>query len=140
MISEIKKELSGLEITPKTLRNFGLLFFAVFGIAAGMMLWKGNPNGKWPAVVSLVFLATGIFSPGTLRHPYRLWMSLAMVMGWFMTRIILVAAFWLIMTPSGWLLRAMGKDLLDEKIQKGSPTYWKKHEPVHDKERYKKQF
>lgn len=64
-----------------------------------------------------IFRIRDIF-PGILRHPYRLWMSLALVMGWFVTRIVLMTAFWLIMTTSGWLPRAIGKDLLDEKIRK----------------------
>ncbi len=140
MISEIKKELTGLEVTPKTLRSFALLFCALFGVWAGALFWKGSPNGMWPAGASMVFLLAGIFFPMTLGLPYRLWMALAFVMGWLMTRLVLTAAFFLIMTPWGRLLKLMGKDLLDERIQKETPTYWKKHDAVSDREQYKRQF
>lgn len=140
MIPEIKKELSGLETTPKTLRNFALLFCALLAVWAAVMFWKGNSNAKWPAGASIVFLASGAFFPMVLRQPYRLWMLLAIIMGWFMTRMVLVTAFSLIMTPMGRLLKLMGKDLLDEHIQKDTPTYWKKHDAAGSLEQYKKQF
>ena len=86
------------------------------------------------------FLLTVTLSPAALRLPYRLWMTLAFVLGWLMTRVILVAAFLFIMAPLGRLLRMMGKDLLDEKIRKESRTCWKKHEPSGGPEQYRKQF
>jgi hypothetical protein len=140
MISDIRRELSRLDISQKTLRNFGLLFCAVFGFWAGALFWKGSLNGLWPAVVSVGFLLAGLLIPSALRRFFLLWMSLAAVMGWFMTRLILLTAFAFLMTPIGLLLRLMGKDLLNEKLDRAGATYWKKHEPVGDRGQYRKQF
>lgn len=140
MICEIRKEISGLEITQRTLRNFGLLFCAVFVLWALIMFWKGSPVWKWPAAVSLGFLLSGILFPSALRQFYRLWMSLAFVLGWLMTRLILMTTFFLIMTPLGRSLRMVGKDLLDEKIRKEPGTCWKPHKQFGGPEQYKKQF
>lgn len=140
MISEIKKELSGLEATPRTLRDFALLFCAIFGVWAGVLFWKGSQNGWWPAGASLLFLLAGLLFPMALRLPHRWWMGLAFVMGWIMTRVVLTTAYFLLMAPLGRLLKLMGKDLLDERIRKDVPTYWKKHDAGGDGERYKRQF
>ncbi len=140
MLAEIKKEITGLAVTRKALRDFGLLFCVVFALAAGVMYWKGNPGWKWSVAGSAGFLLAGLLVPTALSRFFRLWMGLAFVMGWVMTRVVLTAAFSLIMTPLGIVLRAMGKDLLDKKLQKGSATYWKSHAAVNDREQYKKQF
>ncbi len=140
MIKDIKKEISRLEINRKTLRNFGLLFFGIFCILAGMMYWKANPFWPWLVMASIVFLLIVVFFPMSLRQPYRLWMSLAFVMGWFMTRLILSTLFFVVMTPMRMVLRWLKKDLLDETIQKDAGTYWNKYEGIQDKDRYGKQY
>jgi hypothetical protein len=140
MISDIQVELSRFDTSQKTLRNFGLLFCAVFGFWAGALFWKGSLNALWPAAVSVGFLLAGLFSPSALRRLFLLWMSLAAVMGWFMTRLILLTAFTILIAPLGLLLRLMGKDLLNEKHDRDAATYWKKHEPVGDRGQYRKQF
>lgn len=140
MIKEIKKEISRLEVDRKTLRNFGLLFFGVFGIWAGIMYWKTNPYWPWPVMASIGFCLIGVFFPMSLRRPYRLWMSLAFVMGWFMTRLILSTLFFVVMTPMAVILRFLKKDLLGETIHKDARSYWNKYEDMQDKDRYGKQY
>lgn len=137
---DIHKELDHLEITNKRLRDFVLLFCAVCTLWAGVSFYKGNPHWPWFVGAALVFLTTGLLFPATLRQAYRLWMAFAFTLGWFMTRFILLVAYAVIMTPMGWLMRLSGKDLLDERIEKDALSYWKKHDPVSDHERYKKQF
>lgn len=139
MISEIRKEIADLDTTRKALRNFGLLFCAVFAIWAAILLSKESSVWKWPAALGIAFLLTGIFFPTALRQIYRLWMSLAFVLGWLMTRLILTATFFLVMMPIGRLLKMMGKDLLDEKMQDESDTFWKEHKQSGEQQ-YRKQF
>jgi hypothetical protein len=140
MIAEIKKELAGLAVTRKTLRDFGLLFCAVFVISAGVMYWKNKPAWIWPAAAGAAFFLAAVIYPMALRLLFHLWMTLAAVMGWVMTRVVLVAAFSLIMTPLALVLRIMGKDLLDKKLRKDAPSYWKKHDKISDWTRYRQQY
>ena len=57
------------------------------------------------------------------------------------TRIILGIAFYLIMTPMGMLLKLLGKDLLDKRIDRNAGTYWKDREQkAFDRERYERLF
>lgn len=140
MITEIRREAAKLTITTKKLREFCLLFCAVSGIMGGIGLWKGSPYWAWFAGISIGFLLAGLFFPMAFRRPYRLWMSLAFIMSWFMTRLILIFAFFLIMTPMALLLKILRKDILEKGLNKEAGTYWKRYEPVQDKERYKKQF
>lgn len=140
MIPMIRKELKSLKIDKKTLRNFGLLFFVVLIAMAGLSYWKGRSNWPWFIGGSGLFLILGLFLPFLLKPFYKVWMIFAFLLGWVMTRIIVSLAFFLIFTPVGFVFRVMGKDLLNEKIERNATTYWKKHEPILDKSRYLKQY
>lgn len=140
MISMIRKEFKSLKIDKKTLRNFGLTFFIVFGIIAGYVYWKGHSGWPWFVGGSGVFLILGLFLPFILKPFYKVWMMLAFLLGWVMTRVILTLTFFLMFIPMGFVLRMLGKDLLDEKIDKNARTYWRKHEVGSDKSRYLKQY
>ena len=140
MLQDIKKELAGLEMTRRSVRNFGLLFCGVFSLWAGMLFGKGSQQWLWPAVTALVLLVTTLVRPLTLARWYRIWMLFAFILGWFSTRIILTLAYILIMTPIGWMLRISGRDILNERINKDAQSYWTKHEPAAGGEQYKKQF
>lgn len=140
MLNDIRVEIGRLKATRRDLRNFGILFFVVLGIIAGLRGLRGH--GGWPyfAAFSGLFLLAGLIVPGILKPIYRAWMAFAIVLGWFMTRVLLTVTFFLVFTPMGILTKIMGKDLLDLKWDPDADTYWKKHEPVTDKERYKKPY
>jgi hypothetical protein len=67
-------------------------------------------------------------------------MAIAAVMGFFVSRIVLTALFYLVITPMGFVVRLSGQDLLDERIDRKKTSYWKKHEGNKDKRSYENQF
>lgn len=140
MISLIRKELKSLKIDKKTLRNFGLLFFVVLSVMAGLSYWKGSSYWPWLIGGSGLFLIWGLFLPFLLKPFYKVWMTFAFLLGWVMTRIIVTLAFFSILTPMGFVLRIFGRDLLNEKIDRNASTYWQRHDPISDKSRYLKQY
>ncbi|MER3445432.1 MAG: hypothetical protein C4291_00735 [Candidatus Dadabacteria bacterium] len=140
MISTIKKELNSLKTDKKTLRNFGLLFFVVLGAMAGLSYWKGSSHWPWFIGGSGLFLILGLFFPSLLKSFYKVWMVFAFLLGWVMTRVILTLTFFLVFTPVGFMLRVLGKDLLNQRIGKNASTYWRRREPIWDKSRYLKQY
>ena len=79
--------------------------------------------------------------PGILKPIYLVWMIFAVILGWFMTRLILSLLFFLVVTPIALVLKLVGKDLLELKKQEVRGSYWNKR--VSQKERnqnYEKQF
>ena len=140
MISIISKEIKSLKIDKKTLRNFGLIFFVALGVIGGYVYWRGHASWPWFIGGSGLFLALGLFLPFLIKPFYKVWMTLAFLLGLIMTRVILTLTFFLMFMPMGLVLRMLGKDLLDEKIDRSASTYWKKHEPMPDKSRYLKQY
>ena len=132
------KNVSG---TRDEVRKFGLLFGVVFAALAIYLRYAGNGHWHWCVGAALVFLALGYLAYPVLRPFYLGWMKFALLLAWINTRVILGIFFFLVMTPVAFVLRLTGKDLLDEKIDRGTTTYWKKRERVpFDPERYERLF
>ena len=102
--------------------------------------WKGGALYPYISAFGLVFGAAGLLRPGAIKPVYKRWMILALAFGRFQTRLLLCLLFYLVITPIGVVLRLMGKDLLDLKLEHGADSYWKKREPERDLSRYEKQF
>ena len=70
-----------------------------------------------------------------LKTLYDLWMKFAAVLAWINTRILLVIMFYLVFTPTGFIMRLFGADPLDLKMDKNKNSYWIKKEGHTDYER-----
>ena len=78
--------------------------------------------------------------PGKLAFLYGMWMQLAEGLGWLMTRIVLSALYFGVVTPIGFFARLFGKVFLDISFKKDAGTYWlPKADRIPDKNRFKMQ-
>jgi len=121
VIEEIKK----IESSPKKLREFGLLVGGVLCAIAAFLGWKSRPAFPYFLIPGLFLMISGALLPFILKPLQKAWMTLAILMGWVMTRVLMTVLFYLAITPIGLILRLTGKDLLDEKLEPGRKSYWK---------------
>jgi len=122
-------------------RKFGYLFAAVLSILALYLLYRGNSWWPWSLSAGILFLVAGLVAYPVLRPVYIGWMKFAFMLGWINTRILLGFVFFLVLTPIGLVLRLMGKDLLDKKIDRSAQSYWIKRERTEfDPKRYERLF
>ena len=70
------------------------------------------------------FIYFGIAMPVILKPVYWVWMIFATILGWLMTRVILILLFYVILTPIGLIARLFGKQFLDLKWDKSKGSYW----------------
>ena len=62
-------------------------------------------------------------------------------MGFFVSRVILFVLFYVVLTPMGLIARLLGKDILDQKIDKSKKSYWQDREgAAKTKESYENQY
>ena len=122
----VRAEVAALEGGRGALRQFGLVVGGVLLAVAGLLLWRrGASAWTWGlAGVGGPLVALGLVAPAVLRPVRDVWMTLAFVMGAVMTRVILTAAFVLMIVPTGWLLKLFGKDLLRRRLDPDAETYW----------------
>ena len=70
----------------------------------------------------------------------KVWMGIAVVIGFFMSRVILSILYFLILTPLSVVSRLTGKKYLNLKFREPVETYWIKRAAITDKTRYEKQY
>jgi hypothetical protein len=106
-------------------RNFGLLFAGLAAAVGGYLMYAGSDAWRWLAWALGFFLLTGLVGHTILRPIYVWWMRFAFLLGWVNTRILLTVFFYCILTPTALVLRLMGKDLIDKKVDRNAQSYWK---------------
>ena len=117
----ITKELKNLSTTQRDLKNFGLLVGGVF-IVIGIFVLK---NFLHPlAIVGIILVILGMLKPILLKYVYLVWMAVALVMVWFVTRLILFIFFLFVITPFRIIIGFSEEKLIDTKINKKTKTYW----------------
>lgn len=136
----ITEEIKKLKVTPKSLREFGLLVGGIFIVLGGFSFWRGHGPALIFIILGVCLVVPGFFFPGILRRPYMAWMTLAFMMGWVMTRVILTILFFLTMFPISLLAKFRGHAFLDLDMKKRRDSYWvqKKHSEAVNP--YEKQF
>lgn len=122
------EELKSLDTSPRALRRFGLLVGGVVLAAGAVFAWRaGTPARTLPAVLLVagaLLAAHGALRPSSLRVVYLAWMGIAIVLGWVMTRVILTAVYYLVVTPVGLVMRAIGRDPMHRRPDPDLETYW----------------
>lgn len=132
--------MNRLDLNRKSLRKFGITMGIAFLVITLFLLIRHKYN-LLPILISGVFFILAFTTPIVLKPIYIIWMKLAFILSWFNTRLILVIIFYLIFTPFGLVIKLLGKDLLDLKIEKDKPSYWRKKENVpFEPQKYERQF
>ena len=112
-------------------RNFGIVFFIVFLVVSLWPLTYGEPIRIWSAIISLVFLILGLMNSKLLTPLNQLWFKFGIILGAIIAPIVMGVVFFLVITPIGFIMRIMGKDLLKKRYDKKKETYWiKRDKPV----------
>ena len=135
------EEIKNIKEDKTTLRKFGLTVGIVL-LLVGIVLYL---TGKSSFVVfggaGVLLVLFGLILPNILKPLNKIWMILALIMGWFMSRVILTILFYLVLTPIGITAKIFGKKFLNLKIDKEAKSYWEKREKsVTEKIDYERQF
>ena len=120
MIKEIRNIKSG----ERELRKFGIMVGVILLILAGYSFWKEKESAQLFLGIATFFIVAGFALPVVLKPLYMIWMSFAVVLGWFMTRIILGMLFYTIITSIGVVSRLFGKRFLEQGFDESKGSYW----------------
>ncbi|GIR49952.1 MAG: hypothetical protein CM15mP58_20490 [Burkholderiaceae bacterium] len=96
-------------------RNFGIVFFIVFLIISLWPLLSQNEIRIWSLIISVIFLILGIFNSNLLLPLNKIWFKFGIFLGNFIAPIVMGIVFFLVVTPTGLIMRLLGKDLLNLK-------------------------
>ena len=111
------------EIKISSNRSFGIVFFIVFLLIALYPLLKDNDLRIWSLVISFIFLILGLINSKILTPLNRLWFKFGLLLGKFISPLIMGIIFFVVVTPIGIMMRLFKKDLLNLKYNK-KESYW----------------
>lgn len=120
MFEEVRNIKSG----KNQLRQFGVTVGIVLGLWAGLFLLRAKDYYLYFLIFSVIILFLGLIAPALLKPIQKVWMSLAIFIGWLVTRLILIILFYFVVTPIGILARIFGKRFLDIKFKRDVDSYW----------------
>ena len=118
-------------------KSFGIVFFIVFLLIAFYPLINQENIRIWSLIVSLIFLILGLKNSNILSPLNKIWFKFGILLGKIVSPIVMGMIYFLVVTPTGLLMRLFGKDILNLKFN-NEKSYWiEKKEP---KSKMKNQF
>ena len=135
------EELRNLKSEKSAIRKFGITIGIIFMIIAGFLFWKEKESFQIFLAIGIILLLSAVAIPVILKPVYWIWMIFGIILGWFMTRLILSLLFYIIFTSIGLTLRFFGKKFLELRWDKSKDSYWNfRTNENQQKENYEKQF
>jgi hypothetical protein len=118
-------------------RSFGIVFFVVFILISLYPLINNDGIKIWSLFISLIFLILGLLNSKILTPLNKLWAKFGIFLGKIISPIIMGIIFFFVVTPTGIIMRILGKDILNLKYNKNKSYWIEKNGP---KSKMKNQF
>ena len=104
-------------------RSFGIVFFIVFLlISIYPIFYEGNIKPGL-LIIAVIFLILGLLNSKFLTPLNKAWFKFGLILGKFVSPIIMGVIFFGVVTPISFIVRIFGKDLLNLRYNK-KPSYW----------------
>ena len=118
-------------------RSFGIVFFIVFFLISLHPLLKEENIRIWSLIISIIFLILGLLNSKFLTPLNKIWIKFGIILGNFVSPIIMGIVFFAIITPTSLIMRVLGQNLLNLK-KENKKTYWIERSKI--KSKMKNQF
>ena len=113
---------------------------AIFS-GVGFIIGRGVPPwAPWLGIIGATTAALLYIVPQIARPFYLAWYFLACCIGIVMSNGLLIAFFYLVITPFGLVMRMFGRDPMKRAWEPQKTTYWRDAEKFVNPERYFRQF
>jgi hypothetical protein len=124
----IKEEIKSIANTHSDLRKFGITVGMVLVIIGSIMFWFDTNGYIYFTAAGTFLVFSGIVFPSILKPLNLVWMTIAILLGFMMTRIILAVLYYLILTPISLIAKISGKKFIEKGFDRNLNTYWNKRE------------
>jgi hypothetical protein len=128
---DVRTGLARLDTSARALRKAAFSVGALLLVLAAWLLWRQHApvvRAALAGTAALLVLA-GALAPARLRGLYLGWMTVALAIGWVMSRVVLTVVFVGVLTPLALLARLTGKRFLALEADRTVPSYWVRRKP-----------
>ena len=124
----ILEEIKEIKSDKKELRKFGYTIGIALLVIGAALLYFGKQSNTYFIGFGALLCLSGLVYPSILKSVHKIWMSLAIVLGFIMTRVILTILFYFVFMPIRFIARIFGKKFIDLNFKKEADSYWNKRE------------
>ena len=117
-----------------TNKSFGIVFFLFFLIVSIFPLFQNGNIRIWSLIVAIIFLILGLINSKVLTPLNKIWFKFGIILGKFVSPIVMGIVFFLVVTPTSLIMRVLGKNLLNLK-RDNKKTYWIERSKIKSKMR-----
>ena len=122
-------------------RSFGIVFASAFVVIGLFPLLHGEPLRSWAFGVAGAFLAVALGRPALLAPLNRAWFKFGLLLQRVVNPIVMTVIYFAVVTPTGIVMRALGKDPLRLRHDRDAESYWIHRDPPGpERESMKNQF
>jgi hypothetical protein len=104
-------------------RSFGIVFFVVFLLIALYPLLNNEDVRSWSLILSFIFLILGVSNSKLLNPLNKIWFKFGLFLGKIISPIVMGIIFFSVVTPIGFIMKLLGKDLINLKFT-NEKSYW----------------
>ena len=118
-------------------KSFGIVFFIFFMIISLYPLFKNGDIRVWATIIAVIFLILGLLNSSFLNPLNKIWFKFGILLGNFVSPIVMGIVFFVIVTPTALIMKIFGKNLLNLK-RDNKQSYWVERSSI--KSKMKNQF
>jgi hypothetical protein len=105
-------------------RSFGIVMAAAIAVMSLLNWWHGGRTWRWAGGVAILFFAASLLYPAALKPFNRLWLKLGLLLHKVVDPIVMALLFFGAVLPTGIIMRALGRNLLQLKRRPDATSYW----------------
>lgn len=137
----LKEELKHIDNSDEAVKKTGITVGIVLILLSLLLWYLGKTSFIYFSITGGLFVILAFILIPVLRPFHKLWMMLALAMGFVMSRVILTILYYFILTPIGLIAKLVGKKFMPLGFDRNASTYWEKREnPVKQQIDYERQF
>tara|TARA_B110000305_G_C19066701_1_gene459652 strand:- start:121 stop:510 length:390 start_codon:yes stop_codon:yes gene_type:complete len=118
-------------------KSFGIVFFIFFMMISLYPLFKNGDIRVWASILAVIFLILGLLNSSFLNPLNKVWFKFGILLGNFVSPIVMGIVFFFIVTPTALIMKIFGKNLLNLK-RDNKQSYWVERSSI--KSKMKNQF
>ena len=126
----LKEELKHIDNSDEAVKKTGISVGVVLILISLLLWYLGKASFVYFSIIGGLFVILSFVAIPVLRPFHKLWMMLALLMGFVMSRVILTLLYYLVLTPIGLLAMIVGKKFMLLGFDKKAVTYWEKRENI----------
>lgn len=111
-------------------RSFGWTFTGFFILAGAFGLWRSGPALSWLFALAALFALVTLTRAQWLAPLNRAWMKFGALMNSIVSPVVLGVIYFGVFTPTGLVMRLIGRDAMCRRFDPAAPSYWVRRDPA----------